>query len=334
MTTFGRRTGLMLAGATMLMSRAARAEPTTVRMGIQYGLTYLPFAVMQHEKLIEKHAKAAGLGAVNVVYSRSAGGPVMNDALLSGNIDFVATGFPSFLILWSRGKGHFNIKALGSYGATPLLLLTNNPAVKTIADFTGKDRIAVPAVKSSVQAILLQMASEKQFGHWDKLDYLTLSRSHPDAMIEMLSGSGDVDSSFSAPPYEYEALKHKTIHEVTSSTAIFGEPLSNGVVYLTDRYHDANPKTVAAVNQALRESLKLISSDPHAAAQMYLDVTHEKLSLNEVLETLQAPGTVFDAVPRGTMRFAEFMHRTGVIGNVPAGWKDLYFPEAYDLAGS
>ena len=329
----GRRKILAAGAAGLLASHTARADAPTVRVGIQYGLTYLPFAVIQHEQLIEKHARAAGLGEIKAVWNRSAGGNVLNDALLSGNLDFVATGFPSFFILWSRGKGGFNIGALASYGATPLLLITRNPAVKTIADFTAKDKIAVPAVKSSIQAILLQMAAQKQFGRYDKLDSLTLSRSHPDAMIALLSDSGDVDSDFSAPPYQYEALKHPGIHVVTDSTRIFGGPLSNGILYLTQRYHEANPKMVAAMNQALREALALIDHDSRSAAQMYLDVTHEKLSVAEILETLQAPGTVFDATPRGTMRFAEFMHKTGAIANVPTSWKDVFFPDAYDLPG-
>jgi NitT/TauT family transport system substrate-binding protein len=329
-----RRSAMALATAGLAVPRLARAEAPTVRIGIQYGLTYLPFAVVQHEQLLEKHARAAGLGELQVVWNRSAGGTTMNDALLSGNLDFAATGFPSFFILWSRGKGRFNIRALASYGATPLLLITRDPAVKTIADFTDKNKIAVPAVKSSIQAILLQMAAEKQFGHYDALDRLTLSRSHPDAMVAILSPGGDVDSDFSAPPYQYEALKHPEIHVVTDSTRIFGDPLSNGIVYLTERYHGANPQMVQVVNQALREALSLVQTDSHAAAQMYLDVTHEKLSAETVLTTLQAPGTVFDATPRGTMRFAEFMHKTGVIANVPTSWKDVFFPEAYDLPGS
>ena len=36
--------------------------------------------------------------------------------------------------------------------------------MKTIKDFTEKDRIALPAVRVSIQAVVLQMAAEKVFG--------------------------------------------------------------------------------------------------------------------------------------------------------------------------
>jgi NitT/TauT family transport system substrate-binding protein len=51
--------------------------------------------------------------------------------LLSGNRD--------------RTKGKQNVKRMASLGHFPYYLVSNNPAVKTIADFTDKDRIALPA---------------------------------------------------------------------------------------------------------------------------------------------------------------------------------------------
>lgn len=139
---------LLQAAAASLMPVAARAETREIRIGIQYGLPYLPFVVMQHERTIERRAQALGLGDVTVTLSRSAGGTTMNDALLAGTLDCAATGFPSFFMLWSKARGRLAIKGLASYGNTPLLLLTRNPAVKTVADFSGADRIAMHAVKA------------------------------------------------------------------------------------------------------------------------------------------------------------------------------------------
>jgi len=48
--------------------------------------------------------------------------------LLSGNKD--------------RTKGKQNVKRMASLGNFPYYLVSNNPAVETIADFTNKDRIA------------------------------------------------------------------------------------------------------------------------------------------------------------------------------------------------
>src|SRR5207248_943529 len=127
-----------------------------------------------------------------------------------------ATGYPSFLILWSKTRGARGIKGLMAYGKTPLYLLTRNPNVKKIADFTDADRITVPAVKSSVQARMLQMAAEKIWGQFDRLDKLTISSGHPDAIAALLSIQSEIDSTLSAPPYEYQALENAAIHLVTT----------------------------------------------------------------------------------------------------------------------
>ena len=42
-----------------------------------------------------------------------------------------------------------------------MVLYTINPNVRTIADFTDKDRIAVPSVRISFNAMMPEMAAEK-----------------------------------------------------------------------------------------------------------------------------------------------------------------------------
>ena len=90
----------------------------------------------------------------------------------------------------------------------PLYLDTRNPDVKTIKDFTDKDKIALPAVKVSIQAVTLQMAAEQAFGdgQQDRLDPLTVSMSHPDAQTALLSGQSEITAHFGSPPFQYQQL--------------------------------------------------------------------------------------------------------------------------------
>src|ERR1019366_8737918 len=145
-----------------------------------------------------------------------------------GNLDFAATGIPSFLTLWSRGRGKLDVKVLASYGYSPIVLVTRDPNVHTVRDFSEHDRIALPAVRISVQAILLQMAVEKAFGpgEYARLDALTISRSHPDAVAAVL-GNTEINSHFTVPPYlaEYERAA-VGVHAVASAQDIVGEPVS------------------------------------------------------------------------------------------------------------
>lgn len=335
MMRFGRllAVALLLAGAGSI---AARADVSTVRIAQQPGLTYLPLVVMQHDRLIEKNADAAGLGAVKVEWSKFAGGNVMNDALLSGNLDFAATGLPSFLILWDKGKGLLDVKGLSSYGSTPLYLVTRNPEVKTIRDFSERDRIAVPAVKSSVQAILLEMAAEKEWGvgQHARLDGLTVSRAHPDAYTALVSANSEINTHFAAPPYQQMALAQPGIHLVLSSEDVLGGPASNGIFYGTEKFRRENPRLIAVIKQSMGEAIDSINRDHRGAAEKYLAITQEKTTPEKLVELIEQPGAIYTLAPQKTFAYADFMQRIGSVKRKAESWKDLYFPEAHDLPGS
>src|SRR4029453_10452974 len=118
---------------------------------------------MERHRLLEKHAKAAGVPEVKVVWATFNSPAAMNDALVSGSVDIVSGGVPGLLTIWGRTRGTpIAVKGIAAFSSQPILLNTRNPSVKTIADFTEKDKIALPAVKVSVQAMMLQMAAAKQ----------------------------------------------------------------------------------------------------------------------------------------------------------------------------
>ena len=154
---------------------------------------YLQFNLMENHQLLEKHAKAAGIPEIKVVWATFNSPAAMNDALLSGSVDIVSGGVPGLLTIWARTRGTPNaVKGVTTFSSQPILLNTRNPNVKSIADFTDQDKIAVPAVKISLQAMMLQMAAAKQWGqvNFAKLDPLTVGMSPPDSTIALLSEFG------------------------------------------------------------------------------------------------------------------------------------------------
>src|SRR6266849_5435346 len=86
----------------------ARAETNEVRAAQQYGLSYLNLMIMEDSKLIEKQAKAAGLGEIKVTWAKLGGPGAMNDALLSGSLDFGTGGVPALVTLWAKTHGTAN----------------------------------------------------------------------------------------------------------------------------------------------------------------------------------------------------------------------------------
>ncbi len=325
---------LALVLAFMLQPFALQAQPVEIRITKQPGLLYLPMILMETGKLVEKHAVAQGLGEVRTNWVTFNSGGAATDALLSGNVDFVTSGASNLLLLWDRTKG--GVKGVAACGGMPMYLLTRNPAVKTLADFTTKDRIAVPTIKVSSQATILQMAAEQQFGAGQagKLDAITLQLGHPDATLSLLSPSSEVNSHFSLPPYQNIALKDPAVHKVLSSVDVFGGPVNNAIVFATAKFHDANPKVIAAVMAALADAMEMIKTEPRKAIDIYLTQVKEKVTAEELVAMLKEPGAVFDVAPVGMTKFATFMAKAGTLKTTPASWKDFFFAEAHALNGN
>ena len=330
---------LTLILATTVFSGAnnyASAEVKKVSLAKQFGLSYLPLIVMENHKLIEKHVKAAGLGDIEVKWYTFGGGAAMNDALLSGNLDFPSGGVGPLIKIWGKTKGNLNVKGVAAINAMPLYLNTSNKDVKTIADFTDKDRIALPAVKVSIQAVILQMASAKMFGqdNYDKLDHLTVSMKHPDGMAALVSGSSEITAHLTSPPFMFQELDDPNIHLVFSSFDVLDGPHTFNNVWTSAKFREENPKTYAAVLAALEEAMDIINKDKHAAAELYVSAAKSKLSVEAVYKMLSDPAIQFTTVPNNTMKFANFMSDIGAIKVKPDTWKDMFFSEIHDKPGS
>lgn len=317
-------------------SSNAVAEIKVVHIAQEFGISYLPLMVMKQQHLMEKNAKAAGLGDIQVKWSQFAGGNVMNDAILSGDLQFASGGVGPFVTIWSKTVNNYHVKGVTAMNSMPLLLNTRNPNVKTIKDFTSKDRIGLPAVRVSIQAITLQMAAEEVFGkgQQNKLNALTVTMSHPDAMAALLSGKGEVDAHFTSPPYQYIELNKPGIHTVLNSYDVTGGPHTFNVVWTTSKFAEENPKTYAAFVKSFDQAIDFINNHQDEAVQIYIDVSHSKEPASFFKKILNDPNVKFTTTPQNVMKYADFMYDTHFIKIKPKSWKDLFFPNVHDEKGS
>ena len=328
--------GVALASLLLLPVPAAAQQKSDISITRQPGILYLPSHVMEKQQLIEKEAAKLGIPNLKVTWASLSGGGAQTDALLSGSVDIVNTGVGNLLLLWDRTKG--GVKGIVANSALPLTLVTRNPNVRTLKDYTANDRIAVPTLKVSTQAILLQMASEKTFGadQTTKLDPNTVQLGHPDAAIMMANPQGEVTSHFAAPPFQYFELKNvKDAHIVLSSPDIIGGPLTQSQFFTTTKFADANPKVIAAIKAATFAAIDFIRKDTPAAVDIYRDITKDKMSAADILDMLKQPGMMeWIAAPQGTMKFAAHLHKVGTLKTMPKAWTDYYLPITADLPGN
>jgi NitT/TauT family transport system substrate-binding protein len=318
---------LALLGVLAVIAGSARCETDHVRIGLQYGFIYLPIEIARSEGFIEKRAEELGAGNIKVTLNRFSGTPAMNDALLSNNIDFGALGLPGLLIVWEKTRGRLAIKGLAGMPLNAFFLYTNKPAIKSLADFTVQDRIAVPAPNSG-QGILLEMAAEKLFGpgQYARADKLMISLPHPDATTALLAG-GTIAGYFSVPPYSQILARDSRVHLVTTSKEIFGGFEASGAGLAgSQHFVDANPLISHAVLMGLDDAMRFWKENPRRAAEIYLAAEPAKLSIDG--------STIPQVAPQGVMALATFMARTGMLKTPPQSWKDVFFPLIHDRDGS
>lgn len=324
------RTVIITLAALLACAAPAMAEVAELRLSQQFGMTYLPLIWMQRHHLVEAQAKARGIDDLKVTYTQFSGGAAINEALLSGSVDIGAGGIGPLLTIWDKTRTSLGVRAIAALDRSTLILNTNNPTVRTLADFTLGDRIAVPAVKVSIQSVLLQMAAERTFGqgHHEDLDRLTVSLNHADAHALLLGGSGNLTAHFAQPPYGAMQLANPAIHTVLTSNSVLGGPATLNVLYTTAKFRADNPTVTAAVIAALDEADRAIAADKAAAARLYIDVEKPAGITAEQVAAILADGEFsgYQIAPAGTERIAAFMARIGTIRNKPATWEDYFFP--------
>ncbi len=314
---------------------SAGAETRTVRIAKQYGISYLPLTIMQENKLLEAEGKKRGLD-LTTEWIKFTGGPPMNEALISGNLDFASGGVGPLVTIWARTQNNLKVKGVAALNSMPLYLNTIKPEIKSIKDFTEKDRIALPAVRVSIQAVVLQMAAEKTFGKGQehKLDAWTVSLSHPDGLAQMMSGKSEITAHLTSAPFQYQELADKRVHKVLDSFEVLGGPHTFNIVYATTKLYTENPKLIEAFVAALGEAMKEIKDDPAAAAALWVKADRSKLPVEEALRIIKLKENKWTMTPEKTMVFADYMARVGMVPVKATSWKDMFFDAIHDLPGS
>lgn len=321
-----------IAGAT-----PARAEVDVVRIPLGAGgFGFLPLYVMQARELIEKHAHEAGFDRFKADWIKVGGPTAVNDALLSGSVDFIAAGPPGLLTLWSRTTTTMKVKGVAAMTAMPTYLTTRLERLKTLDDFQPGDKIAVTAPRVSIVAICMQMYARQKYGPSEtyRFEANTLPMSHPDATIAMLSGSNTIAADWSSPPFYQREMKNPAIHTITDTDKLLGGSATFTMLSTTSKFREDNPKAYAAVLAALKEAVELIQTDKAAAAKIFLDREPGGFRQDEIVEVLSDPAMNFGTTPQAIMKYADFMSGAGLIKIHPGSWKDVFFPEIQDAPGN
>jgi NitT/TauT family transport system substrate-binding protein len=327
-------TWLVACAVMALDGRSALSEVSEVRIGVQFGLIYLPVTIADTQGFFAQEAKKAGLGEFKVNIRRFSGTPAINDALFSGSVDLGALGAPGLLIAWDKTRG--NLAGLSALGSNAFVLETNRPDLKLFTDLTEQDRIAVPAT-TSPQAIMMRMAAEKFYGpgQYARVDPLLVSMPHPEATIALLAGRAVITAYVATPPFIAALRKSEKIHAVLTSKVILDGEEATGVILGGFKpFIDGNPTTAKVIIAALEDAMDFIAKNPDKAADVYLASEAARMSKDDVMGMLTDGSVAYSVAPTGIMQFARFMAKTGQIKTEPKSWQEVFFPSLGSRHGS
>jgi sulfonate transport system substrate-binding protein len=345
--TRSRRLALLLcASVSLWLMPSACNKPPSIKAGEVTevriprgagGVGFLPLLVMEKYSLIERQAQEAGIPNLHVQWIDLGGPAVMNDSLLSGAVDFIAAGPPAFIVLWDRTQDSAKVKGAAAMSSLPMYLNARSDHLKKLDDVTDKDKIAVTAVKVSIPSIIMQMYAREKYGadQVARFDKYTVTMTHPDAVIALLSGSGGISAHFTSPPFHQRELKDSHIRTIMTSDQVMGGSTTFTMLSTTTAFREKNPKVYGAVLKALDDAIDVIVSDKEDAADILLASTAESgFSREEIVALMNDPSVKFTTTPENIMKYADFMQSVGSIKKRPASWKDLFFPEVQDAPGS
>ncbi|WP_460450131.1 ABC transporter substrate-binding protein [Alsobacter sp. SYSU BS001988] len=328
----------LLAGAVVaaLMACGPAAAQTETKIGIGFGVGFLPMFIVDELDLVEKHAKAAGLD-VKATYQRFSGSAAMQDAVLSGSVDMGVYGVPAMLIAWDKARNTpSQVFGIAGVNSSPLVLLSNKEGAKDIGDLAPTDKIAMPAIVSP-QMYALQMISEKKFGpgQQDKLKNQVVGLPHPEAVAAMLSAGTEVKAYFSSPPFTQIVLASGKAKPIATSEDAYGGRSTFLALGAAKRWIDANPKMPEVMVKAIAEATAMIREQPEKAAEIYLKVEPSKtMDVAKVAAMLKAMPDDFGVEVHGVKTVSDFMSRHGGLKNTPASFKDVFLPVIHGTASN
>jgi NitT/TauT family transport system substrate-binding protein len=301
------------------------------------GIGFLPLLVMEKYRLIEKHAADAGITDLTVRWVDLGGPSVVNDALLSGAADYAAAGPPAMLTLWDRTRESIGVAGVAAMTSLPMYLNTHASHLRTVDDLRDGDKIAVTAIKVSIPALVMQMYAAQKYGAAEatRFDRYTVSMTHPDAVVALLSGAAGISAHFASPPFHQRERRDPKIRTIMTSDEVMGGSTTFTMLSTTRRFRAEHPEIYTAVLRALEEANARIAGDPRDAAGVLLASTPDSgFSVDETMAMLTDPAVKFTTTPENVGRYAAFMHEIGSITQRPGSWKDVFFPEIHPAPGS
>ncbi len=294
-------------------SPGAIKAPARVTIAYQPGLGYAQLIIMKRQQVLEKR-----FPNTTFEWKILAAGAPIRDGMIAGQIQVGAGGTGPFLVGWDRGVGW---RILSSLNQMDLWLMAMDPNIKSLRDIKPGMQIGLPA-PDSIQAVVLRRAAQQQLGNPNALDQNMVAIAHP-AGVQALLG-GQLAAHLTSPPFQFQE-KDAGARVVLRSFDVFGPHTFNSV-WVMESFYNEYPEFNKAFYEAIVEATRLIKEMPAEAARLVAEEEGGQVSPQTYRDWMTREGMVYDTVPRGFLKFAEFMRSIGMISKAPSSIKELTVP--------
>lgn len=273
----------------------------TIRLAKQYGMQYATGYIVEKMNLLEKYLPGA-----KIEWSSFGGGAAITEALISGHLDVGFMGMPPAVIAIDKGA---DLKIASGVCVPPFDLMVKEERLKSIADFTPQDKIAIPGI-SSTQHILLSIAARDKLNKARDFDSNMVAMANPDAYSSLVSGTEIVGHFTTMPFLEQEA--RQGFRSILSGKEAYGD--ASIVCVTTSKFH-SNSAVYAGLMGALSEAVDLLNKQDPKVLEIIAEV--EKITIEDAKAFLNWHGTNYTTNIYGLMGIANYMYEVGYIKNKP-----------------
>jgi NitT/TauT family transport system substrate-binding protein len=303
----------LAAGGCGSDSGGASGGSKKMTIAYQPGIGYAELLIMKQQKTLEK-----ALPDMKIGWRELSSGSAIRDGMLSGDIQVGSGGIGPFLVGYDAGV---DWKLLTGLNQMDLWLMAKNPKFRTLADFKGNNKIAMPG-PDSIQAIVLKKAAQDQLGNAKALDSNIVSLAHPDGVQSLISGQ--IAGHLTAPRFQFDE-QDQGARRVLGSYDVFGPHTFNSV-FVRQSYYNNNKKAMDILYKGVQDAAAMLKEDPAGAAKILSEESRGQQSPADFKRFITEKSVSYATEPKGFMAFAKFMKSIGLLKKEPASAKDLVFP--------
>lgn len=282
-----------------------RQEPPSIGIAEQYGIAYAPLTIMKEKGFLEQE-----LPDVAIRWQQFGGPTAIRESMLNGDVDFGFMGVAPVLIGIDNGM---EWKYAAGISSNEVAIVTSRPEIKTLADFTEEDRIAILS-PGCTQHILLCMLAEQQLGDPMALDSQLVSMSHPDALQALLSGT-EITAHVATPPYLQQELE-AGMSVMATGEEIMGRPFTFISCVAMTRFYEERRELYDGFIRALERSIEYLNQNMEECVRILAPVYG--VSEEALLEQMTYNGTIYSSRLEGVPELSAAMQQMGLTQGNPA----------------